>query len=176
MTSPTTGEARAGGEADRFAAWVRPHLPAMGRFAARLVPAADRDDVVQDALVRAWRRRSTYEESRGSAAAWLLAIVADQARRRRTRAPAPNLTLVEADGTSPFTSADLDLERAIAALSPRQRQAVDLYYLVGLDVAGTAQVMGCATGTVKATLSQARDRLRTLLGDDLEDDSGEDHD
>ncbi len=166
VTSPTTGEPRAGDEADRFAAWVRPHLPAMGRFAARLVPAADRDDVVQDALVRAWRRRATYDATRGTAVAWLLAIVADQARRRRTRAPAANLTLVESDDASAFTPVDLDLERAIADLSPRQRQAVDLYYFVGLDVAATAQVMGCAPGTVKATLSQARDRLRTLLGDD----------
>ena len=32
-----------------FSAWVSPHLPLMGRVAARLVPAADRDDVVHGA-------------------------------------------------------------------------------------------------------------------------------
>ena len=54
----------------------------------------------------------------------------------------------------------------MAALSRRQRQAVDLHYFVGLDVTTTAEVMGCAPGTVKATLHQARGRLRELLGED----------
>ena len=61
---------------------------------------------------------------------------------------------------------DLDLERAVDGLSRRQRQAVDLHYFVGLDVATVAEVMDCAPGTVKATLHQARARLRELLGDD----------
>ena len=37
-----------------FAEWVRPHLPAMARLAARLAVGADRDDIVQEALARAW--------------------------------------------------------------------------------------------------------------------------
>jgi RNA polymerase sigma factor (sigma-70 family) len=60
----------------------------------------------------------------------------------------------------------VDLERALDDLSRRQRQAVDLHYFVGLDIATVASVMGCAPGTVKATLHQARARLRVLLGDD----------
>jgi len=60
---------------------------------------------------------------------------------------------------------DIDLERALRRLSPRQREAIDLYYFVGVDIATTAQVMGCAPGTVQATLYQARTALRELLGD-----------
>ena len=63
-----------------------------------------------------------------------------------------------------LSPADLDLERAICSLSSRQKLAVDLYYFVDLDVATIAVVMGCAPGTVKATLSQARQRLHELLG------------
>jgi RNA polymerase sigma-70 factor (ECF subfamily) len=48
-------------------------------------------------------------------------------------------------------------------LTARQRQAVDCLYFAGLTVAETAAVMGCAEGTVKSTLSDARARLRTLL-------------
>jgi RNA polymerase sigma-70 factor (ECF subfamily) len=62
--------------------------------------------------------------------------------------------------------ADLDLERAIGRLPSRLRTAVDLYYFVDLDIATVAEVMGCAPGTVKATLHQARARLRVLMGDD----------
>ena len=47
--------------ADDFQAWVSPHLVAMSRLASRLTSAADADDVVQESLVRAWRKRSTYD-------------------------------------------------------------------------------------------------------------------
>jgi RNA polymerase sigma-70 factor (ECF subfamily) len=144
-----------------FTAWVRPHLPAMAALAARLTSYDDRDDVVQEALVRAWRRWSTYDEKRGEPLPWLLAITADRARRRRRR-PVPVMEVV----TSELVAADVDLERAIAQLTDRQRLAVNLYYFVGLDVAATAAAMKCSTGTVKSTLSDARARLRGLLGDE----------
>jgi len=156
----------AGGTAEEFAAWVAPHLPAMSRLAARLAPSADRDDVVQEALARAWRRRSTYDPSRGSAAAWLLAIVADRASRARRGADrrAEHAAAAMAgthDETRP--TRDVDLERAIRALPRRERLAVTLYYFVDLDVATTAAVMGCSEGTVKATLNHARAHLRRAL-------------
>lgn len=152
-----------------FARWVEPHLSVLARYAARQVTADDRDDVVQEALIRAWQRWSTYDGSRGTPVAWLIAIVADRCRRHRTRHARSTptgglLELVEQQEAQ--APADVDLERALAALSRRQRQAVDLHYFVGLDVATVAEVMGCAPGTVKATLHQARARLRELLGDD----------
>ena len=145
-----------------FADWVRPHLTAMANLAARISSYDDRDDVVQEALVRAWRKWSTYDPSRGAPLPWLLAITADRARRRRRRPPVLELV----DSAVEQRTADIDLELAIGRLSARQHLAVDLYYFVGLDVTATAAVMGCSTGTVKSTLSDARSRLRTLLGDD----------
>lgn len=156
----TVQEVRVEGD---FATWVSPHLALMARVAARLAPAADRDDVVQEALSRAWRRRSTYDADRGTAAAWLAAIVAGEARRARSRTR-PSLELV--DAAVEDRRRDLDLERAVARLPARQREAVDLHYFAGLTVVETAAAMGCAEGTVKSTLSDARNRLRTLLGED----------
>jgi RNA polymerase sigma-70 factor (ECF subfamily) len=144
-----------------FAAWVRPHLPAMARLAARLAPAADRDDVVQEALVRAWTKRRLYDPGRGTAAAWLLAITADQAGKARRRAAAAGRVAAPEPPRPP--AADPDLARAVATLSARQRLAVDCFYYAGLTVAETAAVMGCSEGTVKSTLSDARARLRPLL-------------
>ena len=144
-----------------FAAWVAPHLSAMAALAARLAPGEDRDDIVQDALIRAWRRRGTYDEGRGSARVWLLAIVADRARRARSR----HRGAVLVDRTEPAvdTDRDVDLEVALRQLSARQQLAVALHYFVGLSVAETAGVLGCAEGTVKSTLYDARRRLGMLL-------------
>lgn len=147
---------------DDFADWVRPHLAMLHRYAARRVGVAHADDVVQEALVRAWRRRATYDASRGQPATWLMAIVRDQAARhlRRHRA-----LPVEVRVESQASPADLDLERALARLTHRQREVVDLYYFVDLDVASVATILGCAPGTVRATLHQARAALRALLAD-----------
>lgn len=157
-------DARGGGEdapAD-FAAWVEPELSKMSRLAARLAPDADRDDVVQEALVRAWRKRHQYDERRGTATTWLLAITADQARRaRRRRRPLVLVGEITLPGRSPDER--VDVEAAVARLPKRQKLAVDCFYFVDLSVAETAAVMGCSEGTVKSTLSDARKRLRTLL-------------
>ena len=63
----------------------------------------------------------------------------------------------------PGSSRRIDVERAVARLSRRQRTAIDCVYFVGLSIAETAAVMRCAEGTVKSTLADARARLRTLL-------------
>lgn len=145
-----------------FDAWVRPHLAAMQRYAARLTSVSEAEEVVQEALVRAWRRWSTYDAARGEPVVWLLALVRDRARR--VRSPRRQ-TLLDREGAVELHPADVDLERAIRRLSARQRTAVELYYFVDLDVATVAGLMGCADGTVRATLHQARLVLRDLLED-----------
>jgi RNA polymerase sigma-70 factor (ECF subfamily) len=148
--------------AAEFADWVRPHLPAMARLAARLAPSADRDDVVQDALARAWVKRDRFDPGRGTPSAWLLAITADQAAKARRRLPA-RIGQTRPATVAPSADDAIDVERALRRLPPRQRMAIDCFYFVGLSVAETAAVMGCAEGTVKSTLADARTRLRSLL-------------
>jgi RNA polymerase sigma-70 factor (ECF subfamily) len=152
-----------------FAAWVGPSLPAMARLARRLAPHTDPEDVVQDALARAWTKRSQFDPDRGTPTTWLLAIVADQARASR-RSRLRRLRVVDDSAEVPDEPVvddgiDLDLERAIAQLAERQQLAVHLHYFVGMSVDETAAVMNCSAGTVKSTLFDARTRLRALLGD-----------
>jgi RNA polymerase sigma factor (sigma-70 family) len=167
VTTLVRAEAAVGlpsGVAD-FADWVRPHLPAMARLAARLAPHADRDDVVQEAMARAWAKRDRFDERRGSPSAWLLAITADQAAKARH--PLPSIVRRVEATVSPSPAEDaIDIAQALRRLAPRQRMAINCFYFVGLSVAETAAVMGCAEGTVKSTLADARARLRTLLGVD----------
>ena len=44
-----------------FGEWVAPHVQAMANLAARLTGPSERDDVVQEALTRAWRKRSQFD-------------------------------------------------------------------------------------------------------------------
>jgi RNA polymerase sigma factor (sigma-70 family) len=118
---------------DAFEAWVRPHLDAMARLAARLAPRADRDDVVQDALARAWLKHHQYDDSRGSPSAWLLAITADQARKAAGRGRLQFFAVRDGEQTVPAEDR-LDLHRALGRLSRRQRLAVDCFYFAGLSL------------------------------------------
>jgi RNA polymerase sigma-70 factor (ECF subfamily) len=150
-----------------FGDWVRPHWTAMAALARRLSDTADWEDVLQEALSSAWRKRAQFDPARGTSRAWLLAITADQARKSHRRIRALPFTGQD-DHPAPTVdqALELDLDRAVAALPPRQRLAVNLRYFIGLPVAEVATVMACSEGTVKSTLSDARSRIRSLLGED----------
>lgn len=157
---------------DDFARFIAPHWDVMARLARRLAPAGEWEDVLQDALTSAWRKRGQFDKARGTPRNWLLAVVADQARKghRRLWPRREHEFEDEADGAVEDVRADLDLARAIRQLSTRQRTAVELHYYLGLPLADIAQVMRCSVGTVKSTLSDARARLRHDLREDHGDE------
>lgn len=149
-------------DAEDFEGWVAPYLPRMALVAARLGPPSGRDDVLQEALLRAWRHRSAFDPAKGSAGGWLYTITANVARSHaRGWRRLPAIATWEGGGLDPDEMIDLDA--AISRLPRRQRLAVDCFYAVGLSVAETAQVMSCSEGTVKSTLADARSALRAAL-------------
>jgi DNA-directed RNA polymerase specialized sigma24 family protein len=157
-----------GGTREEFGHWVEPHLTVLARYAARQVGAAERDQVLEEALVRAWQRRARYDESRGTVEAWLLGILGEVCRRPRPRsAPAAVVELVDETVTRP-PDPDLHLEQMLEDLDPQERLMVDLHYFVGLDVATVAEVRHCERGQVMTPLLAARATLGRLTGDDDE--------
>jgi RNA polymerase sigma factor (sigma-70 family) len=153
----------------QFDMWARPHIAVMRRVIAARVPALDPDDILQEALARAWRKWATYSPEKGTPRSWLLAIALDQSRRAASR---NTRTYLLSDGSStdhPAAAAAVDIDRnidlraAVRALPDRQREAAVLFYYVDLPVNEIAALMGCSAGTVKSTLSDARRRLAALL-------------
>jgi RNA polymerase sigma factor (sigma-70 family) len=149
---------------DQFSALVRAHWDDMVWLSRRLAPIGQWEDVLQNALSVAWRTRAKYDPQRASFRNWLLAVVADQARKsvRRLR---PTSELIDVFSTVPPADDDVDLAQAIGRLTKRQRAAITLHYYLGLPILDVAEVMSCSVGTVKSTLSDARTRLRRDLGE-----------
>lgn len=73
-----------------------------------------------------------------------------------------------------LTGDRVDVERALAALPRRQREATVLRYYLGFDLAEVAEVLGVHEGTAKTTLFRARRALAATLGerDDEEENDG----
>lgn len=125
------------------------------------------EDLAQEAFARAWERWATIERPE----AWVYRVAFDLARsrgRRRGRERRANAFVaarpvaVVADATEGVAA----VRAAVASLPDRQREAIVLRFYLDLPVAEIAAVMGCADGTVKATLHHAIAALR-LLGPDL---------
>src|SRR4051812_20517792 len=149
-----------------FSAALAEHGRAMFRFAVTLSSVDDADDLVQDAMARAWKKRGQFDPARGSLRSWLLAIVADQARSRWRRRQ-PLWEPIDPDVLTAAAGDELsvDVGRQVAALPPRQRAAVVLHYFVDLAVDDVATLMECSPGTVKSTLHDARKSLAQALGE-----------
>jgi RNA polymerase sigma factor (sigma-70 family) len=90
-------------------------------------------------------------------------------RRRRSFHERPVPAIPEqshADRTDALATQDL-LWAQVRSLPPRQRAALVLRYYEDLSESDTAQLMGCAVGTVKSHVSAGLSRLRERMGPDL---------
>jgi len=111
--------------------------------------------------IRDMQRRRTV---RGRVMAWLPFRRDDEEDDSDPIAQAPSHDL------PPVARLELDeamtaLDGALGELPARQRQAFMLRNLEGLDVAQTAQAMGCSEGSVKTHYFRALQALRTKLGE-----------
>jgi RNA polymerase sigma factor (sigma-70 family) len=166
---------------DAYASLLRMHEGPARRLAQVVCGSADdADEAVQDGFVRAWYGLAGFRDG-AAFRPWLLRIVANEARNRRRsagRRAGYELRFAEdraSGGAAPSPEAAVlaaDRRRtvgaALAGLPTPQRDVVACRYLVGLDEAETAAVLGLPRGTVKSRAARGLARLRDLLPERIE--------
>lgn len=146
------------------------HGPALTRFVARMThDPSFAEDIVQEALLRAWKRPEILAQSDDAARAWLFTVarnlVIDDRRSARYRREISTDVLPETGGSDETNSA-LDawiLSDALSSLSVQHRSAIVSSYYLGHSIAEIARQEGVPEGTIKSRLHYALRALRLSL-------------
>lgn len=144
------------------AAW-RTHAPAAMRFATVLVGPADAHDITTTAFLRVVGQPAWTEIDRLDR--YLLRAVRNEAQnlyRQRRRRWQRDLAALRPDVVADSIP-DVDLLRAIAALTVRQRSVLFLAYWQDLTEAEIADTLDLTRSTVHRTVVRARTALRKAL-------------
>ena len=145
-------------------------VPNLRAFAVSLSGNVDRaDDLVQETLLRAFAKIDSFQPGT-NLSAWLFTILRNQFRseyRKRRR------EVEDADGkysdklkSQPEQIGKIEfdeLRQALAQLPDDQREALILVGASGFSYEETAEICGCAVGTIKSRVNRARNRLAELM-------------
>lgn len=150
---------------NKFVAISQQSMPALYRMAYSIVGnRTDAEDVVQQALLNAWKARQSARE--GFEKAWLMRIVINECytllRRRRRCQPSE---LIEVAEPPPEDSGLYD---AIHSLPENLRTPFLLKYMEGMREAEVASAMKLPISSVKNRLFRARKQLRKVLSEEVE--------
>ncbi|WP_120339901.1 sigma-70 family RNA polymerase sigma factor [Cryobacterium soli] len=146
------------------------HGPALFRYVVRLTgDYGFAQDVVQEALLRAWKRPALLDRDDEAARAWLFTVarnlVIDDRRSARHSREISSDALPEtasADGTEAILDRWL-LTDALTALSPEHRTVLVSAYYLGRPIAEIARREDVPEGTVKSRLHYALRAMRLAL-------------
>jgi RNA polymerase sigma-70 factor (ECF subfamily) len=155
--------------AEAFAAELSALFPRALRLAAgMLLDPAAAEDAVQEAAIRAWRKRANLR-AESPLGPWFLAIVANQCRevRRGRWVRVLGFPAVPAEPAAPPAtdpSGALDVRRALRRLEHRDRLALVLRYYLDLPLAEVATVSGCSVEAARSRVRRGEAALRSQLG------------
>ena len=144
-----------------------PHLRAFARTLCGDAAAAD--DLAQDAMIKAWDARQSFQLGTNMKA-WTFMILRNQFYSEKRRSwrqtqldqEAAERTLVAVDDPSAPVALD-ELRQALGQLPDEQREALILVGAGGFAYEEAAEICGCAVGTVKSRVSRARKALQGIL-------------
>jgi RNA polymerase sigma-70 factor (ECF subfamily) len=167
------------GEQQAFAGLYEAVAPGIYQLAySILLHKQDAEDVVQEAMVYAFRNLNRYNAERGTFRTWLYTITVSRCRnaRRRKWLPTIGLSGLLNIGTEPSAPEGRSpeaavarmgvreaLEKALATLSPRLREALALRYGQGLTYREMADILDCPQKTAESRVRLAHEALREAM-------------
>ncbi|MEM0908043.1 MAG: sigma-70 family RNA polymerase sigma factor [Pseudomonadota bacterium] len=145
-------------------------IPNLRAFAVSLCGNAETaDDLVQEALMKAWANIHSFEKGTNMRA-WLFTILRNvfysEFRKKRREVEDADGKFASSLATHPEQIGHLDLadfRAALATLAPDQREALVLVGASGFSYDEAAEICGCAVGTVKSRVNRARVKLAEIL-------------
>src|SRR6202043_1878584 len=156
-------------------------VPSLRAFAISLSGNVDRaDDLVQETLLRALVNIDSFQPGTNMSA-WLFTILRNhfhsEYRKRRREVEDGDGSYAETLKSQPDQTARLEFQEfraALAKLPADQREALILVGASGFSYEETADICGCAVGTIKSRVNRARSKLAALLYVDGAEDFGPD--
>lgn len=166
--------AAAAGDRDAADAFIRATQHEVWSMIAHLTDPQRADDLTQDTYLRAIAALPRFA-GRSSARTWLFAVarhvILDHLRTRYRRPRTVELDRADAlsrqEGDRYRDAAGfedvVELNRLLAGLDPRRREALVLTQILGLDYAEAAHVCGCPIGTIRSRVARARADLMAAM-------------
>ncbi len=159
----------ADGDRDAFSALYDRYAGTLMALAVRIVrDRGDAEEVLQDALMQAWRQASRFDGARGSVGAWLVTMTRSRALDRLRRRGPVHLTEVTENTLVTQHSEDTPaigfaVRKVLDTLPPEQRRALEYAYFDGMSQSEIAEHTGEPLGTVKTRVRLGLGRLREAL-------------
>ena len=153
----------AGGDLAAFGALVRGHEASLRRYTRRMA-VDEGDDIAQDTFLAAWQKIAEWRGD-GSFAGWLRRIATRRYLDRQRRAGPRNFAQLDPAMAASDCAPDrrIAVDRALAALAPRERAAALLVFGERYSHTEAAAMLGLPLGTLKSVVARARAALIPLL-------------
>ena len=147
---------------EEFAGRIVAMQDALYRVSTTILPQlCDREDAVQETIVKAWQKQSKLRDDR-ALSAWVIRILINEcyALLRHRKHEEVSDTLLERE-TAP--DALPNLYQLFTSLAEKYRLPMVLYYVEGYSVEETARMLGLPQGTLKSRLHRGRLLLKDTL-------------
>jgi RNA polymerase sigma-70 factor (ECF subfamily) len=168
--------AAATGDEAAFAVLVQRVRPQALRVATGVVrDPAMAEEVTQEVLTEVWLKADRFDPERGNVSGWISTLArrravdrvrSEQAGRNRDDRVARRDQARDVDVVAEEVEIRLEhwqVRKALAELSDRQREAIELAYFGGHTYRDVARVLGIPEGTAKSRLRDGLLRLREAL-------------
>jgi len=152
-----------GGDRRAFGSLVELHWGMLVRIARSVVGDADAEDVVQEALVSAWRKLGDLSDATRFPS-WVTRIVFRRGlRRARRRRPEVALEALADPASDSDPSADVWVWQVLGRLAPRQRAVLHMTVIEGMSDSEIATSLGISASSVRVHRMRAREQVGKLM-------------